>query len=80
VRPPNAKPCDGTPQDYRRHSYYGEEPCVASREAWRKSHRFYRFTNIYSTGEKDNAAEVHPFFYRKPKRMSKRYTNKKREQ
>lgn len=68
-RPEGTKPCDGSVQDYRRHSYYGEEPCPASREEWRKACRFYRFTNIYDNRSEDDAATVHPFFYRKPKRM-----------
>lgn len=71
-RSATAKPCDGTVQDYRRHSYYGEDPCPASREEWRKAHRFYDNTNIYANREKDDALTVHPFFYRKPKRQYRR--------
>lgn len=58
-------PCDGTIQDYRRHSYRGEEPCPESREAWRRARRFYRHTGVY---EDRDPEKVHPFFYRKPKK------------
>lgn len=71
-RPEGTLACDGSVQDYRRHSYYGEEPCVESREEWRKAHRFYRATNIYANRDEDDAHTVHPFFYRKPKRMQRK--------
>jgi len=56
--------CDGTAQDYRRHSHRGEEPCAASRDAWRQQCRFYRHTGLYEEGDPER---VHPFFYSKPK-------------
>jgi len=56
------KACDGTAQDYRRHSAAGEEPCQASREAWRLAHRHYNVTGVYAERNPD---EAHPFFYTK---------------
>lgn len=60
--------CDGTAKDYRRHSHRGEVPCDASREAWRIQCRLYRFTGIYDTSKVEEPSQLHPFFYRKPKR------------
>lgn len=77
-RGPESKPCDGTPEDYRRHSYYGEKACPASREAWRKAHRTYNKTGIYGQGIVDDADDQHPFMYRKPKRASRTRTAGKR--
>lgn len=65
--------CDGTAQDYRRHSHRGETPCDASREAWRIQCRLYRHTGIYDTPANDDPTQQHPFFYKKAKRkMTKR--------
>lgn len=70
--PDAVKQCDGTAQDYRRHSHRGETPCPESREAWRKQCRMYRYTGIYDNAE-DDPLKVHPFFYKKAKRkMTKR--------
>ena len=55
--------CDGTVQDYRRHSKRGEEPCQESREAWRRAVRYYRYTGVY---EDRDPLKAHPFMYRKP--------------
>lgn len=63
-------PCDGTPQDYRRHSHYGEEPCAESREAWRVHCRMYRYTGVYDSFSTDDPSQVHPFFYKKAKRQN----------
>jgi hypothetical protein len=70
------KQCDGTAQDYRRHSHRGETPCDASREAWRKACRFYRYTGIYADREEDDATQQHPFMYRKPKQMHRKRKTK----
>jgi hypothetical protein len=65
-RPPqgSVKPCDGTVQDYRRHSHRGEEPCPESREAWRRAKRHYRATGIWTDRDPERA---HPFMFRTPK-------------
>ena len=62
--------CDGTAKDYRRHSYRGETPCDASREAWRIQCRLYRATGIYDTPLAEEPSQVHPFFYKKAKRQN----------
>src|SRR5688500_13537140 len=56
------KTCDGTVQDYRRHSHRGETPCAASREAWRVAHRYYNHTGLY---EERDPEKAHPFMYAK---------------
>ena len=68
INPEAVKQCDGTAADYRRHSHRGEDPCPASREAWRIQCRLYRYTGIYDIPITDDPTQVHPFFYRKAKR------------
>lgn len=63
-------PCDGTAQDYRRHSHRGEVPCDASREAWRVQCRLYRYTGVYGVFSTEDPSQVHPFFYKKAKRQN----------
>ena len=70
IDPDAVKACDGTAQDYRRHSHRGEEPCVESREAWRVQCRMYRYTGVYDTFSTEDPTQVHPFMYRKPKRQN----------
>ncbi len=70
VRPPDSLPCDGTAEDYRRHSYYGEQACDASREAWRVQCRMYRYTGVYDDFSTEDPSQVHPFFYKKAKRQN----------
>lgn len=70
--PATVLPCDGTAQDYRRHSHRGEEPCAASREAWRIQCRLYRATGVYDSFKTDDPSQVHPFFYKKAKRQQRK--------
>lgn len=67
-------PCDGTVEDYRRHSHRGEDPCPESREAWRQACRYYRHTGLY---EQRDPETVHPFMYAKPKMGKSRTVNHK---
>lgn len=71
----DAMPCDGSAQDYRRHSKAGEEACPESRHAWAASMKFYRKTGIYPSAQDDYTTpnKLHPFFYRKPKRKKSWY-------
>lgn len=62
-------PCDGTAQDYRRHSHRGEDPCPESREAWRVQVRYYSHTGLYESRDPEQA---HPFMYATPKKHQKR--------
>lgn len=61
--------CDGTAQDYRRHSHRGEEPCAESRDAWRIQVRYYSHTGLYESRDPEQA---HPFMYSKPKNKSRK--------
>lgn len=76
--PAGAKACDGTVQDYRRHSYRGEEPCPESREAWRNAKRHYDATGIWADRD---PAKAHPFMFRTAKRRAQKrdgaYANSK---
>lgn len=70
LNPDKVLPCDGTVQDYRRHSHRGEVPCPESREAWRVQCLMYRYTGVYDDFSTDDPTQVHPFFYKKAKRQN----------